>query len=73
MGRCVGTESQLKLKVKLEGVAVSRCSWSPFNFQGHLPRCQGGGGGDGLQEAGLECAGLEAPLTPREGGRKEVE
>ena len=52
---------------------MSRCSWSPFSFQGHLPRCQGGGGGDGLQEAGLECAGLEAPLTPREGGRKEVE
>lgn len=73
MGRCVGTESQLKLKVKPEGVAVSRCSWSPFSFQGHLPRCQGGGGGDGLQGASLECAGLEAPLTPIEGSREEAE
>lgn len=54
-------ESQLKLKVKPEGVAVSRCSWSPFSFQGHMPRCQGGGVGDAVQEAGLECAGLEAP------------
>lgn len=65
-------ESQLKMKVKPEGVAVSRCSWSPFSFQGHLPRCQGGGVGDGVQEAGLECAGLEAPDTRRvgqEGGR----
>lgn len=23
-------------KVKLEGVAVSRCSWGPFSLQGHL-------------------------------------
>lgn len=47
----------VKLKVKLEGVAVSRCSWSPFNFQGHLPRCQGGGGGTACKRLVLSVQG----------------
>lgn len=50
MGRWVGTLSELKLKVKPEGVAVSKYRLEPLCLQGHLSRYQH------LGESGSGCA-----------------